>query len=242
MQARRKALQLTQTQLATRAHVNPVSISSLETGRQGPPRSSTAARLEDALSWKRGAITVILDGGEPDEGDVEPTPPEPLADSKHLGMCIRERRNRLGLTQEQLANKAGVNTVTVSLLENGRQGPPRGGTTQRLEQALHWKAGAIDHMLQGGDPAPYTDDPPSAIEISVGIAKSILDAVERVRPDLAENPSLAETMLGMLTDTEQKLTQLVEQGFTREALHVLMDANALHRELSEVLAASQNDD
>ena len=48
-------------------------------------------------------------------------------------------------------------------------------------------------------------------------------------------------MLGMLTDTEQKLTQLVEQGFTREALHVLMDANALHRELSEVLAASPRD-
>ncbi|QFS94559.1 transcriptional repressor DicA (plasmid) [Mycobacterium sp. THAF192] len=240
MQARRKTLGLTQTQLASRAHVNPVSISSLETGRQGPPRSSTATRLEDALSWKRGAIATILNGGEPDEEDVEPIPPEPVADSKHLGSCIRERRTRLGLTQEQLANKAGVNTVTVSLLENGRQGPPRGGTTQRLEEALHWKSGAVEHILRGGDPAPFADDPPSAIEISVDIAKSILAAVERVKSDLANQPELAATMLGMLTETEGKLTQLVEQGFTREALHVLMDANALHREISDVLA--QRDD
>ena len=229
--ARRKQLQLTQSQLATRASINPVSVSSLETGRQGPPRSSTTSRLEDALGWRHGAIAHILAGGDPDNYETEPPPPEPPADTKHLGICIRDRRNQLQLTQEQLATKAGINTVTVSLLENGRQGPPRGGTIRRLEEALNWKPGAIEHLLAGGDPRPYVNDPPSATDISVDIARSILTAVNRVRNDLPNQPDLAATMIGMLAQTEAKLTQLVEQGFTRETLQVLMDVNALHRAL-----------
>jgi transcriptional regulator with XRE-family HTH domain len=150
---------------------------------------------------------------------------------KRLGQFIRDRRAQLQLTQDQFAARAGINPVTVSTLENGRQGPPRGATAVRLEDALNWGHGAIAHVLAGGDPGPYVNDPPSAAEISVDMARGILTAVKDVRPELAEKPELAKSLIGMLEQTEAKLTQLVEQGFTREALQVLMDINALQQAL-----------
>jgi Helix-turn-helix domain len=150
---------------------------------------------------------------------------------KRLGQFIRTRRSQLQLSQEQFAARAGINPVTVSTLENGRQGPPRGGTVARLEDALNWKHGAIAHILAGGDPSPYVNDPPTATEISVDLARSILTAVKNVRPELAGKPELAKSMISMLEQTETKLKQLVEQSFTHDALQALMDINNLHRSL-----------
>lgn len=40
-----------------------------------------------------------------------------------IAQTIYDRRNALGMTQKQLAEKAGIDSVTVSTLENGYKGP-----------------------------------------------------------------------------------------------------------------------
>lgn len=229
---RRLQLRLTQTELGERASMNPVSISTLETGSQGPPRKATRQRLESALAWEPGAITHVLAGGDPDSYARQlPPTPEPVVDTKSLGRAIRMRRTQLQLTQEQLAAKSGLNPVSISLMENGRQGPPQPRTIARLEENLKWKPGAIEQILSGADPAQFADDPPSAGEISVDLARSIIHAVSQVRTDLPGQPQLATSLITMLEETEGKLTLLVEQSFTREALQALMEVNALRKEL-----------
>ncbi|OWM07715.1 hypothetical protein B7435_07240 [Mycolicibacterium peregrinum] len=229
---RRLQLRLTQTELGERASMNPVSISTLETGSQGPPRKATRQRLESALAWEPGAITHVLAGGDPESYARQlPPAPEPVVDTKGLGRAIRMRRTQLQLTQDQLAAKSGLNAVSISLMENGRQGPPQPRTIARLEENLKWKPGAIEQILSGEDPAQFADDPPSAGEISVDLARSIIHAVSQVRTDLPGQPQLAASLITMLEETEGKLTLLVEQSFTREALQALMEVNALRKEL-----------
>jgi transcriptional regulator with XRE-family HTH domain len=59
-----------------------------------------------------------------------PDQPQPA-----LGEAIRQLREKRGLTQERLAQDAGVTTGTVSLLERG-QSNPAWGTVDALANAL----------------------------------------------------------------------------------------------------------
>lgn len=42
-----------------------------------------------------------------------------MIDLHNLGQALREERKRLGLTQAEVADRAGMSRATVSLLENG---------------------------------------------------------------------------------------------------------------------------
>ena len=53
-----------------------------------------------------------------------------------LGGVLRERRRRLGLTQEELAERAGVSVRTICHVETGRIEHPRPATVRRLAEAL----------------------------------------------------------------------------------------------------------
>ncbi len=230
--ARRERLQLTKTALASAAHVNPQTISALENGKQGPPRKSTTIRLENALALRNGAFAHILAGGDPAEYEQEITPtPEITYDIENLARSIRNRRTQLGLTQPELSTRANINAITISNLENARQGPPREGTAQRLERELRWKPGAIAHALTGGDPADYTDDPPTEAEITIELARSIITAVTDLEKELPARPTLAPALITMLKSAEDNLTQLVAQNFTHEALQVLMQINQIQQKL-----------
>ncbi len=46
----------------------------------------------------------------------------PVRDPRQLGLALRRRRSELGLTQAQVAERAGVRTATVSAIENGDPG------------------------------------------------------------------------------------------------------------------------
>jgi len=43
-----------------------------------------------------------------------------IRDTKQLGAALQRERKRQGLTQKQLANKAGLRQPTVSAIENGK--------------------------------------------------------------------------------------------------------------------------
>lgn len=42
------------------------------------------------------------------------------AESRRIGLAVRQRRKALGLSQQRLAGKAGVSTTTIQNAENGR--------------------------------------------------------------------------------------------------------------------------
>ena len=55
--------------------------------------------------------------------EIMPTPsinPRLIVDAKTLGIVIRERRNALGLRQEDVAMQSGISVPTVSAIENGK--------------------------------------------------------------------------------------------------------------------------
>jgi transcriptional regulator with XRE-family HTH domain len=52
-----------------------------------------------------------------------------------LGQVIRERRRRLGLTQQEVAEKVGTSVIYIGLLETGKR-RPSAGVVARLAEAL----------------------------------------------------------------------------------------------------------
>lgn len=49
---------------------------------------------------------------------------------------LREEREKLGMTQEELAEKSGISRCTISVLENGRSSCVKTATLTKLADAL----------------------------------------------------------------------------------------------------------
>src|SRR3954468_13196178 len=61
-----------------------------------------------------------------------------------LGVKLRRKRQRLGLTLGELGGRAGISKPYLSLIETGRvMNPPSDEKLRRLEQALAFKAGEL---------------------------------------------------------------------------------------------------
>lgn len=69
-----------------------------------------------------------------------------------LADAVLRRRVRLGLSQPQLAARAGLALATVNLLENAGRGAYRKATLLKLEQALGWPDGHVEAVLRGDAP------------------------------------------------------------------------------------------
>lgn len=63
-------------------------------------------------------------------------------DMAGLGTNLRDARERLGLTQEQVAERCGVHATEVSRIEGGKR-DPRISTLIRLANALEVKPGEL---------------------------------------------------------------------------------------------------
>lgn len=63
-------------------------------------------------------------------------------DMAGLGTNLREARERLGLTQEQVAERSGVHATEVSRIEGGKR-DPQVSTVIRLAKALEVKPGEL---------------------------------------------------------------------------------------------------
>lgn len=59
-----------------------------------------------------------------------------------LGTNVREVRERLGLTQEQVAERSGVHATEVSRIEGGKR-DPQVSTVLRLAKALEIEPGRL---------------------------------------------------------------------------------------------------
>lgn len=69
-----------------------------------------------------------------------------------LRWWMDERRGELGLTWQQVAERAGVSTETLYRAAEGRQ--MRTTTRKGIERALEWEPGGVDAVLTGQTPQP----------------------------------------------------------------------------------------
>lgn len=131
-------------------------------------------------------------------------------DWKALADAVVASREALGWTQEDMADKAGMTSRTVSNVESGR---PRSGvlavTLGQVEQALGWEPGDAMRVLKGGDTLPLqadavTPDPPKShlhwsdidslqadldcaeVSVNVGRLRNLLAEVVLLRERLAK--------------------------------------------------------
>jgi transcriptional regulator with XRE-family HTH domain len=60
----------------------------------------------------------------------------------HFGTRLREAREHLGLTQEEVAQRSGVHVTEVSRMEGGKR-DPKISTLRRLAKAVEVKPGQL---------------------------------------------------------------------------------------------------
>lgn len=78
-------------------------------------------------------------------------------DWQRLSEAVRERRETLGMTQQDVQAAGGPAVATMRILEGARQENYRGVILSRLEKALRWTPGSVQRVLGGGDPTPIED-------------------------------------------------------------------------------------
>jgi transcriptional regulator with XRE-family HTH domain len=96
-----------------------------------------------------------------------------------VGQRVRDRRENLGLKQEELAARADVGTATIRLIENAGRERYQRRTLRALSLALGWTADSIQRIAEGKQPvvmAAPTDQAPADWQAEL----------ERVRNELAE--------------------------------------------------------
>ena len=68
---------------------------------------------------------------------------------RRLGNRIRATRDELGLSQQELADRAGVGVNTIIRMERGELAQKRSTTWAKIETALNWPGGYFDDYLAG---------------------------------------------------------------------------------------------
>ncbi|SEM49799.1 hypothetical protein SAMN05660976_05280 [Nonomuraea pusilla] len=74
-------------------------------------------------------------------------------DWQRLGRYVRERRELLRLTQQDVTSRGGPSIATIRNIEAASRDSYRGLTYSQLENALGWEHGSVDEILRGGEPA-----------------------------------------------------------------------------------------
>jgi DNA-binding SARP family transcriptional activator/tetratricopeptide (TPR) repeat protein len=117
-----------------------------------------------------------------------------------IGELVRIRRLAAGLTQEELAGRAGVSVGTLRDLEQGRTHRPRSGLITRLDAVLDLAAGEVEESVGGAACADSTVAPVGAGFPAAGLWLRVLGPIEALRDGepLALGPPRQRAVLGLL--------------------------------------------
>ncbi|MBO2453992.1 helix-turn-helix transcriptional regulator [Actinomadura barringtoniae] len=78
-------------------------------------------------------------------------------DRERVAKYVVARRGSMGLTQEQLAERAGVTVKTIYNLEAGERWP-QARTRSAIEAALDWRPGDLVRIGEGLEPVPSASE------------------------------------------------------------------------------------
>src|SRR5918994_1895035 len=102
-------------------------------GAEGRPRRGRPAGLGGrCVVWSDLAIVVTLTASPPDHLQVT----MPDRSTPHFGPLLRRHRLATGLSQAELAERAGLSPDGIRALETGRRAPPRPYTVRALAEPL----------------------------------------------------------------------------------------------------------
>jgi transcriptional regulator with XRE-family HTH domain len=106
-----------------------------------------------------------------------------------LATNLRENRRKSGLTQEKLAEKAGVSTHYIAMIETCNK-YPKPEMLERLAKALSI------------EPHQFFSVPPSAEEALEGLRQSIIADMKRAATDIQQlvRETIQDTLNGELKD------------------------------------------
>jgi DNA-binding beta-propeller fold protein YncE/class 3 adenylate cyclase/DNA-binding XRE family transcriptional regulator len=111
-------------------------------------------------------VQIVAEGEVP--AALPPLQPPPVIRSTNLSRLLRRHRLAAGLTQEQLAEAAGVSARSIGDLERGLQRTPYPGTIRRLTDALDLDAEARAAFLDAA-----LETPPAAVKDAETTAPSL---------------------------------------------------------------------
>ncbi len=145
---------------------------------------------------------------------------------RRLSELIRSQRGRLGWTQAELAQRAGVSTKSVATAESGNPPTRTPPTLNRVARALGWADGSIDAVLAGGEPITVTASGPApapsqgraisalrgAMEFSWVCAEMGADAAT-----LAQFDAAAEALLSAAVTAQARTAGLTQEHFAAVA-------------------------
>lgn len=138
---------------------------------------------------------------------------EPSEDTQLFGRTMRSYRRRSGLTQQQLADGAGIDRATVSLIENGRE-EPRADTVRRLAAVLginppdFWREVPLYDATSPFQSASTPSSTPALAETSDLQYESV--SVDQPHPGLSEllNDERSRLMLSITPEEETMLRSI----------------------------------
>lgn len=79
-------------------------------------------------------------------------PEQPTPDYGNLARHVKQRRDELGLTADDVAARGGPGRATLSKMENAHTVTYRPSVLRDLDRALGWIPGSARSCLNGGEP------------------------------------------------------------------------------------------
>ncbi|WP_428836288.1 helix-turn-helix transcriptional regulator [Streptomyces carpaticus] len=90
-----------------------------------------------------------------------------------LGRALREARERQGLTQKELSDRANVSLAAVGDAEKGKVPKARMPyTLAKVAKALGWPAGSVEAVLEGSDPPGGWSQ--ASVRIDAGLMEGVI--------------------------------------------------------------------
>jgi DNA-binding FadR family transcriptional regulator len=104
-----------------------------------------------------------------------------------FGRLVLKHRRRLGLTQEELADKSGLSVRTVRRLEAGQSQVPRAASVRRLAAAFHLHGAEWESFLRSASGAKDTKALSELLELRKVLETALIeDAMRALTPQSRE--------------------------------------------------------
>jgi hypothetical protein len=121
-------------------------------------------------------------------------------DWSRLANVVRNERDRRGLSQIAFGKELGVGRTVIQTIERAHKFKKITGTLHSLEQALGWKPGSVESILNGG--GPILPEEPDTLAGGLERRSKGMDLPMRISRALLEGTTLDTTIVPLARNAE----------------------------------------